>query len=102
MIRINNLPKISLNKWYAGTHWTARKKIKDAYKKLIKHKVEDGEYDVEYTFYFKSRPLDATNTIAMAKMIEDIIFENDSYKKIKSVTLKSRKSKNDYVEIVWK
>jgi len=102
MIRIKNLPKISLNKWYAGTHWTARKKIKDAYKKLIKHKVEDGEYDVEYTFYFKSRPLDATNTIAMAKMIEDIIFENDSYKKIKSVTLKSRKSKNDYVEIVWK
>lgn len=91
-----------MNKWYAGTHWTARKKIKDAYKKLIKHKVEDGEYDVEYTFYFKSRPLDATNTIAMAKMIEDIIFENDSYKKIKSVTLKSRKSKNDYVEIVWK
>ena len=102
MIRINNLPKISLNKWYAGTHWTARKKIKDTYKKLIKHKVEDGEYDVEYTFYFKSRPLDATNTIAMAKMIEDIIFKNDSYKKIKSVTLKSRKSKNDYVEIVWK
>jgi hypothetical protein len=102
MIRIENLPKISLNKWYAGTHWTARKKIKDAYKKLIKHKVEDGVYDVEYTFYFKSRPLDATNTIAMAKMIEDIIFENDSYKKIKSVTLKSRKSKNDYVEIVWK
>jgi len=102
MIRIENLPKISLNKWYAGTHWTARKKIKDAYKKLIKDKVEDGEYDVEYTFYFKSRPLDATNTIAMAKMIEDIIFENDSYKKIKSVTLKSRKSKNDYVEIVWK
>ena len=102
MIRIKNLPKISLNKWYAGTHWTARKKIKDAYKKLIKDKVEDGEYDVEYTFYFKSRPLDATNTIAMAKMIEDIIFENDSYKKIKSVTLKSRKSKNDYVEIVWK
>jgi len=102
MIRIENLPKISLNKWYAGTHWTARKKIKDAYKKLIKHKVEDGEYDVEYTFYFKSRPLDATNTIAMAKMIEDIIFKNDSYKKIKSVTLKSRKSKNDYVEIVWK
>ena len=91
-----------MNKWYAGTHWTARKKIKDAYKKLIKHKVEDGEYDVEYTFYFKSRPLDATNTIAMAKMIEDIIFENDSYKKIKSITLKSRKSKNDYVEIVWK
>ena len=91
-----------MNKWYAGTHWTARKKIKDAYKKLIKHKVEDGEYDVEYTFYFKSRPLDATNTIAMAKMIEDIIFKNDSYKKIKSVTLKSRKSKNDYVEIVWK
>ena len=102
MIRIKNLPKISLNKWYAGTHWTARKKIKDAYKKLIKHKVEDGVYDVEYTFYFKSRPLDATNTIAMAKMIEDVIFENDSYKKIKSVTLKSRKGESDYVEIVWK
>ena len=102
MIRIKNLPKISLNKWYAGTHWTARKKIKDAYKKLISHKVEDGEYDVEYTFYFKSRPLDATNTIAMAKMIEDIIFKNDSYKKIKSVKLKSRKGESDYVEIVWK
>ena len=33
---LRNLPKISLNKWYSSTHWTERKKIKDAYSFLIR------------------------------------------------------------------
>ena len=29
-----DLPKVSLNKFYAGCHWTKRKQLKDAYKLL--------------------------------------------------------------------
>ena len=35
-IILNDLPKISLNKWYSGEHWSKRKKLKDKYKLLIK------------------------------------------------------------------
>lgn len=35
-ITLYNLPKISLNKWYAGMHWTKRKKIKDNYTQIVR------------------------------------------------------------------
>jgi len=101
---IKDLPKISLNEWYSGTHWTKRKKIKDAYKYIIKsqHKgqfLKSNKYEVEYTFYFKSRPLDASNCVAMVKMIEDVLFEDDKWDIVESITMKSRKVKEEYVEI---
>jgi len=101
---IKDLPKISTNKFYSGMHWTKRKKIKDAYKYLIRsvHKgqfLKSKQYEVEYTFYFKSRPLDATNCSMMVKIIEDVLFEDDKHDIITSVTIKSRKGKEDYVEI---
>jgi len=99
-----DLPKISLNKWYAGAHWSKRKQIKDTYKLLIKNQFKevfpkDNIYNVTYTFYFKSRPLDTTNCVAMVKLIEDVIFEDDNYKTIPSITILSKKAKSDYVEI---
>lgn len=104
IITLENLPKLSLNKWYAGFHWTKRKKIKDTYKILIKSQFKqvlskDKEYDVEYIFTFKSRPLDASNCVAMIKLIEDIIFEDDNYKIIKSIKTRSLKGLCDKVEI---
>jgi len=101
-LKLFGLPKISLNEWYAGKHWTARKRIKDAYKLLIKGQThalfpKNKTYDVEYTFIFKSNPLDASNTVAMAKMIEDVLFEDDKYNIVLSVKYKSRKGKANIV-----
>ena len=103
-IIINDLPKLSLNKWYSGVHWTKRKKIKDQYKLIIKSQFnevlsKDNSYSVTYLFNFKTRPLDASNCVAMVKLIEDVIFEDDNYKIVNSITIKSRKSKVDNVEI---
>ena len=103
-IILNDLPKISLNKWYSGEHWSKRKKLKDKYKLLIKSQFKqvlskDKTYEVEYTFNFKTRPLDASNCVAMVKLIEDVIFEDDNYRIVESINIKSRKAKFDSVEI---
>ena len=103
-ITLKNLPKISLNDWYAGTHWTKRKAIKDKYYWLIKQQFKDvlsakDKYKVSYSFYFKTKPLDASNCIAMIKLIEDIIFEDDNYKIVESITIESKKSDVDIVVI---
>ena len=103
-IKLVGLPKISLNEWYAGNHWTKRKSIKDKYYWIIKSQFKDvlsksERYHVSYSFYFKTKPLDASNCIAMVKMIEDIIFEDDNYKIIKSITIESHKSEQECVII---
>ena len=103
-IILNDLPKVSLNLFYAGVHWTKRKKLKDKYKLLIKSQFKqvlskDKTYQVQYTFNFKTRPLDASNCVAMVKLIEDVIFEDDNYKIVTSLNIKSRKAKFDSVEI---
>lgn len=105
IIILKGISKISLNKWYAGSFWAERKKIKDDYYWLIKSQYKHvfpktKQYEVEYIFGFKNRPLDASNSIAMAKMIEDVLFESDSYKIIKKLTLSSNKSKEDIVTII--
>lgn len=103
-ITLYNLPKISLNKWYAGMHWTKRKKIKDNYTQIVRSQfsntlTRDNTYKVEYHFTFKSRPLDASNCVAMVKMIEDIIFETDSYKVVTEIVITSSKGLEDKVII---
>lgn len=103
-IIIDNLPKISLNQWYAGNHWTKRTQIKELYKWAIKAatKIQFSKHDtyhVTYDFEFKSRPLDASNCVAMVKMIEDCLFEDDKYDIVLSVKMTSRKSKQDRVTI---
>ncbi len=103
-IILTDLPKLSLNKWYSGVHWTKRKKIKDQYKLIIKSQFKevlskDNSYSVTYLFNFKTRPLDASNCVAMVKLIEDVIFEDDNYKIVNSITIKSRKSNIENVEI---
>lgn len=103
-IILKNLPKISLNEWYSGNHWTKRKAIKDKYYWLIKQQFKDvlsksKTYHVSYSFYFKTKPLDCSNCVAMIKLIEDIIFEDDNFKVIQSITIESHKSESEYVLI---
>ena len=104
IIKLFDLPKISLNKWYAGMHWTKRKQIKDSYTLIVKSQCKevlpkDKVYSAEYQCYFKARPLDASNCVAMVKMIEDIIFEDDTYKIVKEIKISSEKAKQDLVII---
>ena len=104
IITLKELPKISLNKWYAGIHWTKRKKIKDTYTLLVKSQFKEvfsseHSYTTEYNFTFKSRPLDASNCVAMVKMVEDIIFASDGYKVIRSILITSNKGTEDSLEI---
>ena len=103
-IILKDLPKVSLNVWYSSKHWSFRKKLKDNYTLIVKSQFKDvlpasNSYDTEYHFSFKSRPLDASNCVAMVKLIEDIVFENDGYKIIKSILVTSNKGAEDFVEI---
>ena len=104
IINLTDLPKHSLNEIYAGKHWQKRKSAKDTYKILIKSQFKDvlskdKVYKVYYEFGFKTRPLDTSNTVYMLKMIEDIIFEDDSYKIIPELNIKSFKYEYDIVTI---
>ena len=104
IIKLTGLPKISTNKIYAGMHWTKRKKHKDECLWIVKSQfkgqlTKDKQYNVEYTFGFKTKPLDASNCSYMAKIVEDIIFEDDKYNIILSVKYSSVKSTKDNLTI---
>lgn len=106
-IELNDLPKISLNKFYAGIHWTKRKKMVDQFKWFVKDQYKavfskDGEYDVDYLFEFKKNALDAMNCVGMAKCIEDTIFEDDKWDIVNKVSMRSIKSTRNRVTIIVK
>jgi hypothetical protein len=103
-IILKDLPKHSLNEIYAGKHWIKRKQDKDRYTLLIKSQCKrvfkkDKIYKVSYEFNFKKNALDVSNTVYMLKMIEDVLFEDDAYKIIPELTIRSQKGKEDNVII---
>lgn len=103
-IILKDLPKISLNQWYSSKNWTYRYEIKNKYKLLVKSQCKylfpkDKQYSVEYHFKWKSRAIDVSNCTAALKMIEDIIFEDDSYKIVRSLFITSDKVEEDIVII---
>jgi hypothetical protein len=98
------LPKVSLNKWYSGSHWSDRKKLKDSYTNIVKAQFKGlfpkgGVYTCQYCFEFEKKPLDASNCVAMVKMIEDIIFEDDKFDIVTDITISSRKGQFDKVTV---
>ena len=104
-IILKNLPKVSANTFYQSTPWRLRTEIQRNFKSLVQSQCDnafskDNKYDVEYVFTFKSYPLDATNCFIMLKWIEDVFFKNDEYHIVKSITVKSRKGKEDSVKII--
>ena len=103
-IKLYDLPKVSTNKFYSSMHWTKRKALKDNYTLIIHNQFKDilpktKKYEVEYLFNFRVRPLDASNCSIMLKMIEDVIFENDKHNIVESIKIRSRKNKEEFVEI---
>ena len=102
-IKIENIIKVSSNKIYAGAHWRERSKLKESYLWLTKSpfkklKPVNGKVDLDFQFFFASRPLDSSNLGYMAKMIEDClvtyeILQDDSIKYVGRISLESSKSK---------
>ena len=71
-----DLPKVSLNAWYASTHWKQRDKVKQQYKKLIPTLTNiHFPIEISFQFYFKSHPLDADNCVAMIKLCVDSLLD---------------------------
>jgi len=100
IIELFDLPKISTNKIYAGVHWRQRKQQKDqfllltnSFKKL--EKVE-RKVDLEFTFYFKKKPLDSSNCSYLGKLLEDClvahgVLQDDTIKYVGKVSYQSLK-----------
>ena len=102
-ITLVDLPKISLNEFYAGKHWNVRKKIKDNFALLVRSQTKlkiDYPCEVEYVFTFTKNPLDCSNVCGgMAKLIEDVLFPDDSPKIVKSIKVTSKKGNDNFVHI---
>jgi len=104
-ITLTDLPKVSLNQFYAGGHWSKRKKLKDKYYWLVRSQVErkfDKPCTVKYDFFFTKDVLDVSNCSGMLKMIEDVLFPDDSYKIVKGISITSNKAKENKVIITIK
>lgn len=97
----------SLNDYYSGQHWRARKKEADRVHELVRSYL-DGQclysepVSIRVTAYFGSHPQDASNI--MAKLYEDALIDwvivDDGPKHVRSVTTESRIDKdNPRVEI---
>lgn len=74
--------------------------MKDKYYWIVKSQFKDvlsksNVYECEYMFTFKCKPLDASNCIAMVKMVEDIIFEDDKFDIVTKITISSKKGIED-------
>ncbi len=104
----NNLKKISNNQIYAGFHWAKRKKIVDAFKldvwAQLRNQTDRRSFKkpckVQYIFEFKSKPLDCSNVVLMLKMIEDVLFPDDSPKIVKEIRMSSLKSVENKVTVI--
>ena len=104
VIILRDLPKHSLNEIYAGISFWKRKQHKDTFKLLVKSQfkhvfTKDKRYIVSYLFEWSKHPLDTSNCVYMLKMIEDIIFEDDNYKIIPELNIRSVKSSTDQIII---
>lgn len=96
----------SLNVWYAGCHWTKRKKIADLWHTkiaLLSSQLTPVKFPVELLMHFqfgKSRLIyDASNCAAAFKLIEDGLVKagillSDDYKTIQKINISVEKTKN--------
>lgn len=97
---ILNLPKPpSLNQYYAGKHWTIRKKQKDEYSQHCKEEIEKYDaftcdsYEIHITYHSRH---DVDNVILISKFLSDTlvamdIVEDDGNKYYKRLDIRINK-----------
>jgi hypothetical protein len=101
-IIIKDLIKVSSNQIYAGQHWTKRKKLKDDYLWLTTPfkslpKISE-KVDLDFKFFFGSKPLDSSNCGFLVKILEDClvhygVLQGDTIKFVGKVSMESFKSR---------
>lgn len=106
--------KVSTNKVYSGMHWMKRNDLKNLYHLFMlqfkrKLKLEESSFPIciEYTFEWKTKPLDSTNQTFMIKLIEDGlvnagILPDDDHRYVRetrSITLQNKDLLADEVTI---
>lgn len=107
--------KVSLNRIYAGVHFTERAEHKDDWYYSVleaKPKKYHGEFPVEMNYHFKTSgsPLDISNHAYMIKMCEDAlvacgVLPDDSQKyvcKISTTAEQIKKGDKQIVEVTIK
>lgn len=107
LIMIDIPEKVSANAMYAGLHWTKRKELADLYHMaLIEHRGTKWPTPahLSFTFSFKGKLLDCSNTFFMAKMLEDSMVVNgiipdDTPAYVASITVRVLKGTKDMVTI---
>lgn len=78
-ITINNIPKLTFNK-YNHLHWTKKREFKDNLRLLLMSvslQKFTGSYNLDFTFTFKGRQMDTINVVHYCKIIEDYFFKDD-------------------------
>jgi hypothetical protein len=78
-IEINDIPKLSFNK-YNHLHWAKKKAFKDNLRLLLISNIKKqfkGGYSLNFDFYFTGRRLDTINVVHYCKIIEDYLFKQD-------------------------
>lgn len=101
----------SLNAYYAGKHWSVRKKDADFWHLLVqaalckarqKNPITMATVPVALTFKFNDG-LDCSNHAAMAKMIEDalkgVVIQDDSPKYVKRISMEFQEKPCITVEV---
>lgn len=104
-ILISGLPKVDINGLGLLKYLIHKNKIKRAYYLTIKSQCKDvfnksNQHVVSYNFGFKKNPLSSISCSVMANFIHSILFENDKYDIVRSVTLSSNKHTSDQVLII--
>lgn len=102
--------KVSLNRIYAGVHFTERAEHKEDYHYAVmdaKPKKYTGEYPVEMHYHFKlnGSPLDISNHAYMVKMVEDGlvacgIIVDDTQKYVSKISVTSEKQVKGEPDVV--
>jgi hypothetical protein len=86
---------ISLNDWYAGKHWTVRKKQKDRWYAIFKEVLDNNIPNIKKEYRIKmhvNSRHDPSNVITMIKIFEDTLKKlgyiiDDSPKYCKGITI---------------
>jgi len=107
IITLDDHRPTSWNKYYSGLHWWERKSLTDEVHSLVvatlgpEFETFDVPVDIVVTAYFKSHPQDPDN-ICTKMYIDGLVgrvIHNDTMEYVASVTSRSRKAKENRVEI---
>jgi Holliday junction resolvase RusA-like endonuclease len=99
---------VSANAFYAGMHWSKRKKLADLYHAaLIEHRAKRFKTPAHltFTFSFKGRLTDVDNCFAMIKLLIDSlrhwrIIPDDTPADVASISVRVEKGIKDTVSII--